>query len=654
MQLLEVDGGVLAGFLIGTGSSLITEGVAGVDLEFTYANTPASPPCGGVTSTSSASVGQFYDALGEVRVAAVGTELPADASARTRERVRALGQAPVGLGATVAAALVTDAAPYAGNAEAVEQFDAGVAAWRDGDGDGALELLEDAARTAFEALDAPTDAPVVYPSPTTLLALPHIVLMPDASVDIPGITVGDVTLTIVEVTGAPAGASVDVVPGWEQQGVVLTREFSPDGLRENELIGLARASGYRVDAPGADCPVPHVVADPDGAGVRLDGLGPFPTPSEPCGFGEAVSTAAPLHRGAIPAGTTFGDGPAFRVRLALDDTSQGRHTLTVAARTDGGDEHVSTLELFIDPGPADYAPTTTRFAGDDRLLTGIEIAQRFSTGVDTVYLARADDFPDALAAGPATHGEGPVLLVNDALTPELRGELRRLAPRRVVLSGGAAVLPDSIAAEVREVLDDVVVLRVWGQTRIGTAVALSRFAFTEGAHTAVLATGFAFPDALSVGALAGREGGPLLLVRQDDVDDAVLDEIERLGVRRVVVAGGPVAVAETVLDTVRTRFSGVEVTRLSGADRFATSGAVAAGGTAVATTAWVATGANFPDALTATPAAIADGAVVLLIQPRDVPEEARDTLASLEVRRLLVAGGTEALPEAAVEQLAGG
>ena len=94
-----------------------------------------------------------------------------------------------------------------------------------------------------------------------------------------------------------------------------------------------------------------------------------------------------------------------------------------------------------------------RLAGGDRFSTAAAIA-RHAYGpasvedqtATTAYLARADVFADAVAAGALT--DGPVLLVPScgALPEPVAAELRRLAVDRVVALGGPAALCDDLLA----------------------------------------------------------------------------------------------------------------------------------------------------------------------------------------------------------------
>ncbi len=154
--------------------------------------------------------------------------------------------------------------------------------------------------------------------------------------------------------------------------------------------------------------------------------------------------------------------------------------------------------------------------------------------------------------------------------------------------------------------------RVSDADRIGTAVAISRESFAAGAADAVvLSRHDAFPDAVTGGPLAVAKNGPLLLTPSAVLDRRVSDEI-----RRVVRPGGTVYLlgSATSLNAsveAAARTLGYRVVRLAGADRYETSVLIAR---EIGTPSMVllATGLNFPDALTAGPAAGQGGGAVLL------------------------------------------
>jgi len=163
------------------------------------------------------------------------------------------------------------------------------------------------------------------------------------------------------------------------------------------------------------------------------------------------------------------------------------------------------------------------------------------------------------------------------------------------------------------------VTRLAGSDRFGTAVAVSKAEFpTGGAGAVVLARGDDYPDALVGAPLAAAKNAPLLLTAGASLPAATLAEIQR-----VLAPGGPVYVlggTTAVPASVESELTGLgySVTRYSGASRFDTAVKVAdalgAPGTVL-----LATGANFPDALSAGVAAAKAGGVVLLTNGPTMP-----------------------------------
>ncbi len=139
-----------------------------------------------------------------------------------------------------------------------------------------------------------------------------------------------------------------------------------------------------------------------------------------------------------------------------------------------------------------------RYAGTDRFGTALAVADALDDP-STVLLATGINFPDALAAGPAAaHLHGVVLLTNgSSLTPAVAAYLAA-HPGTVYAIGGPAVAADPSATALS------------GADRYATAAAVASMLFTAPANVGV-ASGTAFPDALSGGAFQAHFGGPLVL-----------------------------------------------------------------------------------------------------------------------------------------------
>jgi putative cell wall-binding protein len=183
--------------------------------------------------------------------------------------------------------------------------------------------------------------------------------------------------------------------------------------------------------------------------------------------------------------------------------------------------------------------------------------------------------------------------------------------------------------------------RIAGSTRITTAVEASKRAFPSGAgvNTAVVATAYGWPDALSASGLAGAVDGPLLLVTQNAVPAVVLDELNRLGITKVYLIGGTGVLGNGVWNDL----VGFSRERLGGANRYATARLVAQEVLSITgdvDTAFVATGLNFADALAASSPSAGMGAPILLTLPTTLPGDTANALNSLNLDTIVVCGGT--------------
>jgi putative cell wall-binding protein len=201
-------------------------------------------------------------------------------------------------------------------------------------------------------------------------------------------------------------------------------------------------------------------------------------------------------------------------------------------------------------------------------------------------------------------------------------------------------------------------VRIEGADRYDQAALVSSSTFAT-SETVYLANGEKFPDALSAGSVAGIHGAPLLLTRDATLPPSTKSEISRLSPDDIVVVGGPASISQSVVDSLAHDFPGAKVTRVSGADRYAGSRALVQHpdfGAPTSSWLYVATGATFPDALAASPAAISVNAPVLLVDgSKSAPSTAELALfKSLKVMGIRIAGGTSSVSSAFASALKAG
>lgn len=297
------------------------------------------------------------------------------------------------------------------------------------------------------------------------------------------------------------------------------------------------------------------------------------------------------------------------------------------------------------PAVADGETTTIRLAGANRYETAVAISQyafepEFEGDQFPVTVASGADFPDALAAGPvAAYDVGPLLLVpKDGVVPaSVRNELSRLDPFMISVAGGAGAVSSLVESQLKD--HSEFVFRASGRDRYETAAELAAGTDLEG--TVFIATGASFPDALGGSAAAGRLGGGLLLTRPTALPESTASELEYWQPTKVVVLGGTGVVSTSVVNQIKSLVPGASVHRWAGNDRYATTAAISRGtypqGSDVV---YLASGADYPDALAGAPVAALEGAPLLLTRKECVPAATKQEITRLGAQYVVVLGGT--------------
>lgn len=328
-------------------------------------------------------------------------------------------------------------------------------------------------------------------------------------------------------------------------------------------------------------------------------------------------------------------------------------------------------EIVVSAG--DGLVPSIRFAGEDRFDTAELIATDdtdFAADYSgtAVILARADQFPDALAGSTLAGIEDAPIILTPSDTDADDGGLNEdvmealdayTALEDVYVLGGT----DAIGEDVADAVEDeygITPVRIGGENRFETAALI---ADRSESTTAIVARGDDFADALVAGSLTSAAELPLLLTGTEaPLDPFAEDRLESLGIDRVIIAGGTAAVSAEVEDEIEAIVGDGNVERVAGPERTAT--AVEFAQLAAVEFAEIgeaefgfdtdhvnlAFGFNFPDALALGPHAGLDfngPSPILLTAGDELGEATADYLteiASCDFLALHVAGGVEAIP----------
>ena len=201
----------------------------------------------------------------------------------------------------------------------------------------------------------------------------------------------------------------------------------------------------------------------------------------------------------------------------------------------------------------------------------------------------------------------------------------------------AKEIKDAIAKIKETTTPEQKVERVAGRSRIETAVEVSK-KYYNSAETVIVANYEKFADSLSASALSKQLKAPILLVKKDQLDSVVAQEIKRLGAKNVIVIGG-----EKSIDKTKNSLSQYNVRTIAGANRYETSAKIAQEVIKLTGTkkAVIASGEVFADALTVAPLANKNNMPILLVQQDRIPEEAKEVLKQIE--EVIIVGGEKTI-----------
>jgi putative cell wall-binding protein len=461
------------------------------------------------------------------------------------------------------------------------------------------------------------------------------------------------SLTFTVVPAPAGGSSGSGGPGGSGGGggsasAPVTVTVPAGGSASSDPVGTA---------PTSSNPLVVGVTSPTGGAITIDKTPPNTSIGHYKVLGVGATITAPaatsadplqlsfdVFDGTLPSGGHASDLTVFRDGVAVAACTGAGATpdpCVASAVTSGGvtslvvrSSHASTWDV--------EAAQVGRAAGTDRIATAVAVSQdSYPAGnAGAVVLARADDYPDALVGGPlAAAKNAPLLLTEGPTLPTAtQAEISRVLPvgGTVYLLGGAAAIPAAVASELTT--EGYVVMRYAGADRYATAVAVADALGDP--STVLLATGSNFPDALAAGPAAAHVHGVVLLTSGTTLPTATSAYLAKATTTYAI--GGPAATADP------------SASAIVGTDRFATAADVAARFFTSPTSAGVATGESFPDALSGGAQLARAGVPLLLCSTDSMPSATSAYLsgAGASIKGIQLYGGSAAISSAVQSQLA--
>ncbi|SFE44724.1 cell wall-binding repeat-containing protein [Peptostreptococcus sp. D1] len=291
-----------------------------------------------------------------------------------------------------------------------------------------------------------------------------------------------------------------------------------------------------------------------------------------------------------------------------------------------------------------------RVSGADRVETAVKISEKYYDKSKTVIVVRSDLFPDSMTAAVLSKQlNAPILLTEtNALDQKVKNEIRRLDAEEIIIVGGPHSVSEKVRNELKELDIDKNVERISGEDRYGTSDMVARrvVGITGKLNKAVVASGEVFPDALSISSFAAQKGYPILLVTKENIPSRIKRSISDLDIKNTYVVGGK----NTISEQNASNLPGA-LERIGGIDRYQTSVEIAKSKFKTSSTAFLASGEVFSDALVIGPVAGKYASPILLTPSEKASKYVVDYVANSNIRKITVVGGQRYIPDSIVNQI---
>ncbi|WP_304083149.1 cell wall-binding repeat-containing protein [Peptostreptococcus stomatis] len=188
-------------------------------------------------------------------------------------------------------------------------------------------------------------------------------------------------------------------------------------------------------------------------------------------------------------------------------------------------------------------------------------------------------------------------------------------------------------------------MRISGPGRVETSIEISRFENTK-SKTVILADARNYPDALAASNLTGGRYSVILV--QNQLTQAIINEIVRLEAQDLIILGGTNSISEDI-ERGLANIGGIKnISRIAGENRYDTCQKIF--NHAKKKSLILASGEKFPDALATS--SILDQAGLLLTKSGQLPSEVQAAIEALNHDSFLIVGGENSVQEGLASAIA--
>lgn len=185
---------------------------------------------------------------------------------------------------------------------------------------------------------------------------------------------------------------------------------------------------------------------------------------------------------------------------------------------------------------------------------------------------------------------------------------------------------------------DQLTMRISGPGRVETSIEISKFENTK-SKTIILADARNYPDALAASNLTNGRYSVILV--QNQLTQAIINEITRLEAQDLIILGGTNSISEDIEKDLANIAGVKNISRIAGETRYDTCQKIFS--QAKKKSLVLASGEIFPDALATS--SILDQAGLLLTRSGQLPSEAQAAIKDLNHDNFLIVGGENSVQE---------
>ncbi|OZM56518.1 hypothetical protein CIB95_12155 [Lottiidibacillus patelloidae] len=181
-----------------------------------------------------------------------------------------------------------------------------------------------------------------------------------------------------------------------------------------------------------------------------------------------------------------------------------------------------------------------RIAGANRYETAANIALEIGSNADSAILINGEAFADgtAVASFAAQLGYPILFTKKDILPVETSNIIDGLT--NIIAVGGTDVISDELLGQLPNKT------RIDGKNRFDTAIeVIKHFGYEK--HTAYVANGFGFADALTGSVLAAKHDSPIILVSSSSIPEEVSNYLSQKIITEYIFFGGSSAIEDSLL-----------------------------------------------------------------------------------------------------------